>query len=91
MANYKSLKERVEILHQIVAGTYEDYFNPNTNQGQRGFFETVVGSAIWYLPGGGELFSGKISVEARRLLTRKIHFFKTFKNRLNISITEHSF
>ena len=62
--NEKLLKERVEVLHQIVAGTYEDYFNPNTNQGQRGLFETVVGAAIWYLPGGGELFSGKISVEA---------------------------
>ena len=62
--NEKLLKERIEVLHQIVAGTYEDYFDPTTNQGQRGLFETVLGATIWYLPGGGELFSGKISVAA---------------------------
>ena len=66
--NEKLLKERVVVLHSILARTYKDYFNPNTNQGQRGLFETVIGATIWYLPGGGELFSRRISVQALRSL-----------------------
>ena len=62
--NEKLLKERIDVLHKIVAGTYEDYFDPTTNQGQRGLFETVLGATIWYLPTGGELYSDKISVSA---------------------------
>ena len=67
--NEKLLKERIEVLHKIIAGTYEDYFDPTTNQGQRGLFETVLGATIWYLPTGGELYSGKISVAALNSLT----------------------
>ena len=62
--NGKLLKERIEVLHKIIEGTYKDYFNPNTNQGQRGLYETVLGATIWYLPGGGALYSGKISAGA---------------------------
>ena len=53
-----------EVLHKIVERTYEDYFDPITNKGQRGLFETVLGATIWYLPTGGNLYSGKISVAA---------------------------
>ena len=67
--NEKLLKERIEVLHKIIAGTYEDYFDPTTNQGQRGLFETVLGATIWYLPTGGELYSGKISAAALNSLT----------------------
>ena len=67
--NNKLLKERIEVLHKIIEGTYEDYFDPSTNQGQRGLFETVLGATIWYLPSGGELYSGKISVAALNSLT----------------------
>ena len=62
--NEKLLKERIEVLHKIVERTYEDYFDPITNKGQRGLFETVLGATIWYLPTGGNLYSGKISVAA---------------------------
>ena len=62
--NGQLLNERIEVLHKIVAGTYEDYFDPITTQGQRGLFETVLGATIWYLPNGGDLFSGKISAVA---------------------------
>jgi len=62
--NEKLLIERIEVLHNIIERTYEDYFNTNTNQGQKGLFETIIGATIWYLPTGGDLYSGKISVAA---------------------------
>ena len=62
--NEKLLNERIQVLHTIVKRTFKDYFDTDTNQGQKGLYETVIGATIWYLPGGDELFSGQISIEA---------------------------
>jgi uncharacterized protein YegP (UPF0339 family) len=59
--NNKLLAERVSVLHNILSTTVEHYFSPDINEGQRGLYETILGAAIWYLPSGDELFSGKIS------------------------------
>ena len=62
--NSKLLAERVMVLHNILSKTVDHYFSPTVNDGQKGLYETIVGAALWYLPGGDELYSGKISVAA---------------------------
>ena len=62
--NHNLLQERARVLHSIISATHEQYFHSSVNEGQRGLYETILGAAIWYLPGGDELFSGKISIAA---------------------------
>ncbi len=62
--NHELLDERILVLHQIIESTSEFYFNSNLNKGQTGLYDTIIGAALWYLPSGVELFSGKISKRA---------------------------
>lgn len=62
--NHELLDERILVLHQIIESTSEFYFNSGLNEGQTGLYDTIIGAALWYLPSGTELFSGKISESA---------------------------
>lgn len=62
--NHELLDERILVLHQIIESTSEFYFNSGLNEGQTGLYDTIIGAALWYLPSGTELFSGKISERA---------------------------
>lgn len=62
--NHELLDERILVLHQIIESTSGFYFNSGLNEGQTGLYDTIIGAALWYLPSGTELFSGKISESA---------------------------
>ena len=62
--NHELLDERILVLHQIIESTSKFYFNSGLNEGQTGLYDTIIGAALWHLPSGTELFSGKISESA---------------------------
>jgi len=62
--NHQLLEERAQVIISLIRNTSSTYFHPETNEGQKGLFETLAGAGLWYLPGGVELFSGYISREA---------------------------
>ncbi|MGV3541328.1 MAG: hypothetical protein ACO1OQ_16045 [Rufibacter sp.] len=62
--NYKKLEERCAILEELIISTAQIYNNEATTNDQKALLETVIGAAIWYLPSGQELWTGKISVKA---------------------------
>jgi hypothetical protein len=81
--NVNLLQERIKVLYEIISSTSEQYFDNNLNEGQRGLYETIIGAAIWYLPSGNELFSGKISTAALDKIKAAPHSTKL--------VEEHSF
>ena len=62
--NLKKLEERCSILEDLIISTAEIYNKEITTNDQKALLETIIGAAIWYLPSGQELWTGKISVNA---------------------------
>ena len=58
------LKERCDTLADVIESVGPVYRNPSTNEDQRGFIETMIGAALWYLPIVDECWTGKVSSEA---------------------------
>src|SRR5215204_2826910 len=63
---YIKLKERCELLANVVEGVGGLYHDDTTTEDQKGYLETIVGAALWYLPVPKECWTEKISVEAIR-------------------------
>lgn len=60
--NYKNLNERAELVSKVILLTEDLYHKGGLTKGQIGLLQTLIGAAIWYLPGDNKLlFSGKIS------------------------------
>jgi hypothetical protein len=68
--NTKLLNERSIVLYEILKSTVDKYFDSKLNSGQRGLYETSIGAAIWYLPSGITLYTGKISKSAYQSIKR---------------------
>jgi len=62
--NKVTLKEKADILAQVVLLTADLYHSELLNEAQKGLLETLLGAGIWYLPSSKLLFSGKISKAA---------------------------
>jgi hypothetical protein len=62
--NHQLLEERAQVIIDLIRTTSSIYFHPETNEGQKGLYETLAGAGLWYLPSGLELFSGLISQDA---------------------------
>ncbi len=62
--NKIALKDKAELLAQVILLTKELYDNPQTTPAQKGLLETIIGAGIWYLPSSTELYSGFISKKA---------------------------
>lgn len=62
--NHQLLEERAQVIIDLIRTTSDKYFHPDTNEGQKGLYETLAGAGLWYLPSGLELYSGYISHEA---------------------------
>ena len=60
------LRERCELLADVVEGVRNLYHDKSTTKDQKGYLETIIGAALWYLPVPKECWTGKISVEAMR-------------------------
>ena len=60
--NEKNLKEKTEILSEVISLTASLYERKGLTSLQKAFLETLIGAGIWYLPKDKNvLFSGKIS------------------------------
>jgi hypothetical protein len=60
--NDKNLHERSELVGQLILLTEDLYHRGGLSKGQLGLLSTIIGAAIWYLPGDNKLlFSKKIS------------------------------
>jgi hypothetical protein len=81
--NKKNLKERAEILSQLIIVASTIYKKDNLSEGQRGLLETIIGAGIWYLPSSVDLYSGFISIAALESLENDPHNTKL--------VEEHSF
>jgi len=58
----KNLKEKTEILSEVISLTASMYDRKGLTPLQKAFLETLIGAGIWYLPKDRNiLFSGKIS------------------------------
>jgi len=62
--NLQKLEERCLILEDLIISTAEIYNREVISNDQKALLETIIGAAIWYLPNGQELWTGKISVNA---------------------------
>jgi hypothetical protein len=60
------LRERCELLADVVESVVDLYHNKTTTEDQKGYLETIIGAALWYLPVPKECWTEKISVEAIR-------------------------
>jgi hypothetical protein len=60
----EKLDQRCEVLAEIVLPLRILYQKPTATKTQTDLLETVIGAAIWYLPGCEGLFTGEISVKA---------------------------
>jgi hypothetical protein len=60
------LEGRCELLADVVESVGDLYHNEGTTEDQKGYLETIVGAALWYLPVPKECWTEKISVEAIR-------------------------
>lgn len=58
----EKIRERTDILTQMVVALQPIYSNYETTEYQKQFIETTIGAALWYIPTGREAWSGKISV-----------------------------
>ena len=67
--NENKRKEKCLVLRKCIISLSEIYHDTATNDDQRGFMETMIGAAIWYLP-NSDLWTGKISEEAHKLINK---------------------
>jgi len=58
------LRERCELLADVVQSVGDLYHDKDTSEDQKRYLETIIGAALWYLPVPKECWTGKISVEA---------------------------
>ncbi len=58
------LRERCELLADVVESVGSLYHSRTVTEDQRGYLETMIGAALWYLPVPKECWTRKISVEA---------------------------
>ena len=77
--NEKKLRDRCIVLRKIIIKVAEIYSDVITNDDQKRLIETVIGAAIWYLPTGKNLWTGKISEEALKSIDRGIQISKLTK------------
>ena len=66
--NKEKLEDLCKVLEKAVVKIAEIYNEDVTNPTQKALLETIIGAAIWYLPGSNELYSGKISKSAEKNL-----------------------
>jgi hypothetical protein len=60
--NQQNLHERAELVSKVILLTEDLYHKGGLTKGQLGLLQTLIGAAIWYLPGDNKLlFSGKVS------------------------------
>jgi hypothetical protein len=60
------LEGRCELLADVVESVGDLYHNKTTTEDQKGYLETIIGAALWYLPVPKECWTEKISVDAIR-------------------------
>ena len=60
------LKERCALLADVVGSVGGLYHHESTTEDQKGYLETMIGAALWYLPVPKECWTGKMSIEAVR-------------------------
>ena len=68
--NENKLKNRCCVLRKCIISLSAIYHDTNTNEDQKRFIETIIGAAIWYLPYGSDLWTGKFSEEALKLFNQ---------------------
>lgn len=66
--NENKLKNRCYVLRECIISLSEIYHDTNTNEDQKRLIETMIGAAIWYLPSDLDLWTGKVSEEALKLI-----------------------
>lgn len=66
--NKNTLKKKSEIIAKSVKLLSTLYHDNTINRLQKDLLETILGAAIWYMPNGKILFSGKISEKALELI-----------------------
>ena len=76
LENYsnKKILDKAEVIARTVISQQPFYSSKDCNENHRQLLETMVGAAIWYLPQSSDLWTGEISVEAIKKLskTRKL-------------------
>lgn len=77
--NREKLEDLCRVLEKVIVRTAEIYNDAETNQVQKALLETMLGAAIWYLPGSNELYSGKISKSAEEKLREGMPLSKLTK------------
>lgn len=77
--NKNKLKDRCNVLRRIVISLSKIYYDTKTNEDQKRLIETVLGAAIWYLPNDLDLWTGKISEEALKLINQGTNINKLTK------------
>lgn len=60
----KNLREKSLVLSKVVTLTSKLYHEGGLSQTQKNLLQTLIGAGIFYLPGGKDLYSGKISRSA---------------------------
>lgn len=66
--NEKKIKERCCVLKKCIINLAEIYHDADTSEDQKRLIETMIGAAIWYLPSDLNLWTGKVSEEALKLI-----------------------
>ena len=61
--NFDKLEKKCKTLEKVIRQLSPIYKQTNDHK-QKDYLETIVGAAIWYLPTGQNLYSGKISEKA---------------------------
>ena len=66
----KKILDKAEVIARTVISQQTFYKSKDCNENHRQLLETMVGAAIWYLPQGKDLWTGKISVDALKKLSK---------------------
>ena len=77
--NKEKLDDLCKVLERVIVKTAEIYNEDSTSPTQKALLETIIGAAIWYLPGSNELYSGMISKSAEEKLSEGIPLSKLTK------------
>lgn len=77
--NKNKLKDKCCVLTKCIISLSEIYHDTNTNEDQKNLIETMIGAAIWYLPSDSDLWTGRISEEADKLIKQGVSASKLTK------------
>tara|TARA_Y100001968_G_C19239400_1_gene658634 strand:+ start:321 stop:896 length:576 start_codon:yes stop_codon:yes gene_type:complete len=69
ISNNKIL-DKAEVIARTVISQQSFYLSKDCNNNHRQLLETMIGAAIWYLPQGKDLWTGDISVDALKELSK---------------------